>query len=206
MNLMLDAVSETSSTVASAAVHWYAVYTYSRHEKSVKDYLDAKEIEVFLPTVVVESRWKDRNMHLALPAFPGYVFVRIAPGERGKVLSAPGVVRILSFNGAPAPINQNEIESLRLCLDRNGPLKPHPFLEVGERVRVRSGALEGLEGLVARKKGACRLILSIALIHQSVAVEIDARLLETLRVTPDAGAPKTPAPAAGAVSRGAQAV
>ena len=190
MDPLLDAASRDGS-FASSDSHWFAVYTYSRHEKAVKDYLDTKTVEVFLPTVIVESRWKDRNMQLQLPAFPGYVFVRIAPHERVKVLSAPGVVRILSFNGSPAPIHDAEIDALRLCLERNGTLRPHPFLEVGERVRVRAGSLQGLEGLVTRKKGACRLVLSIALIHQSVAVEIDAALLETLRPASVAGTLKT---------------
>ncbi len=187
----MDSLLDASSAHSTSCSQWFAVYTYSRHEKAVKDYLDTRTVEVFLPTVVVESRWKDRNMQLNLPAFPGYVFVRIGLQERVKVLSAPGVVRILSFNGAPAPINHAEIDALRLCLEKSGPLRPHPFLEVGERVRVRTGTLQGLEGLVTRKKGACRLVLSIALIHQSVAVEIDAGLLETLRPAAHAGSLKT---------------
>jgi transcription antitermination factor NusG len=175
------------SAVAHSSWCWYAVYTYSRHEKAVKACLDAKAMEVFLPTVTVQSRWKDRNMRLDLPAFPGYVFVRFPVEERNKVLAAPGVVRILSFNGVPAPIGRAEIDALRLCLETCGPiLEPHPFLEVGERVRVRAGSLQGLEGWITRKKGACRLVLSIALIHQSVAVEVDASLLEILPV-PRAG-------------------
>jgi transcription antitermination factor NusG len=189
MNCLLD---QTPDHAFPAAAHssscWYAVYTYSRHEKAVKACLDAKAMEVFLPTVTVQSRWKDRNMQVDLPAFPGYVFVRISLGERGKVLSAPGVVRILSFNGVPAPIHHAEIDALRLCLEKCGPiLEPHPFLEVGERVRVRAGSLQGLEGWITRKKGACRLVLSIALIHQSVAVEVDASLLEILHPMPRAG-------------------
>jgi transcription antitermination factor NusG len=164
---------------------WYAVYTYSRHEKAVKTYLDAKGIEVFLPTVTVPSRWKDRDMQLESPAFPGYVFVRMLFEERRRVLSAPGVLRILSFNGVAAPIDQTEIDALRLCLEHCGPhLQRHPFLEVGQRVRVRAGILQGLEGWITQKKGACRLVLSIALIHQSVAVEVDASLLETRPQTP----------------------
>jgi transcription antitermination factor NusG len=181
MSLLLDAVSDPEvSAAACSPSHWYAVYTYSRHEKSVKDYMDAKTVEVFLPTVTTQRRWRDRNMQLKLPAFPGYVFVRLPLQERGKVLSAPGVVRILSFNGAPSPIDNAEVEALRMCLERSGRLEPHPFLQIGEHGRVREGALKGLEGLVIRKKGSCRLVLSITLIHQAVAVEIDANLLEPL--------------------------
>ena len=108
--------------------------------------------------------------------------------ECGKVLSTPGVARILSFNRVPAPIDRAEIDALRLCVDRCGPaVEPYHFLDVGERVRVRAGVLQGVEGLITRKKGECRLILSIALIHQSVAVEIDSSLLETLPPVPVAG-------------------
>jgi transcription antitermination factor NusG len=179
MSFHLDEVSDQEGSAAACPPsNWYAVYTYSRHEKSVKDYMNAKTVEVFLPTVATQRRWRDRNMQLNLPAFPGYVFVRLPLHERGKVLSTPGVVRILSFNGAPAPIDNAEVEALRMCLERSGRLEPHPFLQIGERGRVRDGALKGLEGLVIRKKGACRLVLSIALIHQAVAVEIDASLLE----------------------------
>src|SRR5215469_13285230 len=103
MSSMFDQVSDrTLRGKASSAPHWYAVYTNSRHEKAVKACLDAKNIEVFLPAITVQSRWKDRSKQLELPAFPGYVFVRIPFEERAKVLSAPGVVRILTFNGVPA--------------------------------------------------------------------------------------------------------
>lgn len=181
MNRVLDPAPDCALSTAHPSSHWYAVSTYSRHEKAVKAYLETKAIETFLPTVTTQSRWKDRTVQLTLPAFPGYVFVRISMQECGRVLSTPGVARILSFNRVPAPIHHTEIDALRLCVERCGSaVESHHFLEVGERVRVRAGILQGVEGLITRKKGACRLILSIALIHQSVAVEIDGSLLEIL--------------------------
>jgi transcription antitermination factor NusG len=162
------------------APRWYAVYTYPRHEKVVTEQLESKSVEAFLPTFVTESRWKDRRVRIQTPAFPGYVFTRIKLAERSKVFNIPGVLRMLTFNGAPAPIDDSEIDAVKLCLNRGGVLKPHPFLEVGERVRVRAGMLEGLEGLVTRCKNDRILILPIALINQSVAVEVDADLLEPL--------------------------
>jgi transcription antitermination factor NusG len=164
----------------SDAPRWYAVYTYPRHEKVVTEQLESKSVEAFLPTFVTESRWKDRRVRIQTPAFPGYVFTRIKVAERSKVLNIPGVLRMLTFNGAPAPIDDSEIDAVKLCLERGGTLKPHAFIEVGERVRVRSGMLEGLEGLVTRCKNDRILILPIALINQSVAVEVDADLLEPL--------------------------
>jgi transcription antitermination factor NusG len=161
-------------------LRWYALYTYPRHEKAVADQLESKAVEAFLPTLTTESRWKDRRVRIQTPVFPGYVFARISPGQRSKVLNAPGVIRMLSFNGTPVPIDDSEIEAVKLCLERGAALKPHPFLEVGDRVRVRSGMLEGLEGLISRCKNERRLIVPITLINQSVAIEIDVQLLEPL--------------------------
>ncbi len=161
---------------------WYALYTYPRHEKAVAEQLESKAVEAFLPTFTTESRWKDRRVRIQTPVFAGYVFARISPGQRSKVLNAPGVIRMLSFNGAPAPIDDSEIEAVKLCLERGAALKPCPFLEVGDRVRVRSGILEGLEGLISRCKNDRRLIVPITLINQSVAIEIDVQLLEPLMV------------------------
>jgi transcription antitermination factor NusG len=166
---------------SAAEMHWLAVYTQPRHERAVRDHLEAKAIEVFLPTTIEQSHWKDRRVTLEVPAFPGYVFVRTPLHERTPVLSTPGVVRILSFNGTPASIDAAEIEALRRCRRDGARLEPHPFAVVGERVRVRAGALEGLEGVVIRRKSGLRLVLSVSLIHQSVAVEVDGTLLEPLQ-------------------------
>jgi transcription antitermination factor NusG len=106
------------------------------------------------------------------------VFTRIDLIDRSKVLAIPGVIRMLSSNGMPAPIDDSEIEAISLCMERGVTLEPYPFLEVGERVRVRSGVLEGLEGVISRCKNDRRLVVPISLINQSVAVEIDVQLLE----------------------------
>jgi transcription antitermination factor NusG len=161
---------------------WYAVYTYPRHEKTVREQLESKSVEAFLPTFVSESRWKDRRVRIQTPLFPGYVFTRIDLRERSKVFAVPGVIRMLSFNGTPAPIDDSELQAVRLCLERGVIVQPYPLLEVGDRVRVRSGVLAGLEGLISRCKDERRLIVPISLINQSVAVEVDAHLLEPLDV------------------------
>jgi transcription antitermination factor NusG len=176
----LSTFASTHNPIEGSSHRWYAVYTYPRHEKAVKEQLESKAVEAFLPTLTSENRWKDRRVRIHTPLFPGYVFTRISLSERSRVLAVPGVIRMLSFNGTPAPIDDSEIEAVRFCLQRGVTLEPCPFLEVGDRVRVRSGLLEGLEGLISRCKNERRLIVPISLINQSVAVEIDVQLLEPL--------------------------
>ncbi|WP_348266540.1 UpxY family transcription antiterminator [Edaphobacter sp. DSM 109919] len=161
-------------------LQWYAVYTYPRHEKAVTEHLQSQSLVAYLPTLLTESDWKDRRVRLRTPAFPSYTFAQISLAQRSRVLSTSGVVRILSFNGRPVPIAESEIEALKLCLDKGVGIQRCPTLEVGDRVRVRSGILEGLIGQISRCKKDRRLIVPITLIHQSVAIEIDMQLLEPL--------------------------
>lgn len=163
---------------AFSEAHWYAVYTNARHEKAVADQLKSKSIEVFLPTITVVSLWKDRRMKLHKPAFPSYVFTKICLGERGRVISVPGVVRILSFNGVPTRLDEAEIENIRLCHRRGALMESRPLFGVGERVRVKAGVLEGLEGFVSRCKDERRLIVPLSHLNQSLAVQVDITLLE----------------------------
>jgi transcription antitermination factor NusG len=183
MSNLVDLLSNSTTIPVLASgcpPRWYALYTHPRHEKVVTEQLQSKSLEAFLPTFTTESRWKDRRVRIQTPVFPGYVFTRIHLSERSKVLAVPGVARMLSYNRAPAPIDDSEIDAVKLCLERAVSLEVHPLLEVGDRVRVRSGVLEGLEGLISRCKNTRRLIVPISLINQSVAVEVDADLLEPL--------------------------
>jgi transcription antitermination factor NusG len=123
-------------------------------------------------------RWKDRRVTLQMPLFPGYVFVRMALHDRLRVQQVPGVARLVGFNGLPCPLPESEIEAMRKCLGRKAGLEPHPFVNVGRRVRIKAGPLEGLEGLVIRKKNRLRFIISLELINRSAAVEISAADLE----------------------------
>jgi transcription antitermination factor NusG len=157
---------------------WYVAYTYPRHEKLVADQLAQKCVESFLPTLTKTSRWKDRQVKIDVPLFPGYLFTRISANERLKVISIPSVIRILSFNEVPVAVSDADIEDVRLCANRGGNLQPHRFIAIGERVRVREGVFEGLEGFVVRHRNGCRLVVTVALIHQSVALEIEEALLE----------------------------
>jgi len=156
-------------------MRWYAVYTRSRHEKRIREQLDSQSLESFLPLYEEVHRWKDRRMLVRLPIFPGYLFVRIALSEhRRAVVTMPGVVNLVGIPGCPTPIEDHEIEALRTCSAQGQSMVPHPYLTVGRRVRVSRGPLADMEGILVRRKGKSRLILSIKLIARAVAVEVEA--------------------------------
>jgi transcription antitermination factor NusG len=153
---------------------WWAIYTRHQHEKSVEEMLTAKGFEVFLPLYESVRRWKDRKKLLSLPLFPCYVFVKGGMDRRLPVLTTPGVYMILTRGEHVATIPEGEIEAIRRSVEGPFRVEPHPFLRVGERVRVVRGSLEGVEGILTRKKNLYRLVLSVEMLAQSVAVEIDA--------------------------------
>jgi transcription antitermination factor NusG len=158
--------------------NWYALYTCPRHEKRVAQQIERHSFSCFLPLYRSVRRWKDRRKELELALFPGYVFVRMALENRLQILQLPGVVRLVSFNGQPAAVPAEEIATLQGRLSGAMRIEPHPYLRKGRRVRVRSGPMQGLEGIVVRRKDSCRVIFSIDLIMRSVAVEVDEADLE----------------------------
>ena len=145
--------------------------------------MTARSLECLLPLYRSVRRWQDRRKEIDLPLFPGYVFVRMLPSERLKVLTVPGAVHIVGFGGQPAPLADAEIEMLRGRLSR-ARLEPHPYLCVGRRVRVRSGPVAGLEGILVRRKDKFRVVLSMDLIMRSVAVEVDEADIEPAAAVP----------------------
>jgi transcription antitermination factor NusG len=160
---------------------WYAAYTCARHEKQVAEQLAARAVESFLPLYGSLRRWKDRRVHLDLPLFPSYVFVRIPLRERMRVLEVPGVVHLVSVNGLPIPIPDQEIGRLRTGLTASLRAKPHPFLTVGRRVRIVRGLMEGLEGVLLRHKGQTRVVLSLELIQRSISIDLETDAVEPIR-------------------------
>src|SRR5579863_2672698 len=169
---------------------WYAIYTRHQHEKTVAESLSNNGIEVFLPLYGAIRQWKDRTKHILLPLFPCYVFLHGGLNRRVKVLSTPGVYSIVGLGGQPAAIQETEIEAIRRAVTSNLRVEPHPFLRCGDRVRVKAGPLAGIEGILIRKKGSFRLILSAELLEKSVAVEVDAFSVEP--VSPRTGAMPAP--------------
>jgi transcription antitermination factor NusG len=157
---------------------WYAAYTCANHEKRVAKQLEERAVEHFLPLYGSVRRWKDRKVKLELPLFPGYVFVHLALRDRLRVLQTPGVARLIGFGGLPTALPDQEMEAMRNGLQRQLLLEPHPYLTIGRRVRLKSGPFVGLEGILVRRKGLLRLVLSLDLIQRSVAVEVDASEVE----------------------------
>lgn len=153
-----------------------AVHLFSSKETCEKQ-IERRRVSCFLPLYRSLRRWKDRRKGLDLVVFPGYGFVRMKREDRSRVLQLPGVVRVVSLDGRPA-LPVGEIERLREPLSRGSKVAPHPYLRTGRRVRVSNGPLEGLEGIVVRRKESCRLVLSIDVIQRSVAVEVDEADLE----------------------------
>lgn len=158
-----------------ADLAWYAVYTRARHEKVVAEELWLRQIECFLPLQERLSRWKDRRKLVQFPLFPGYLFVHTDMDTRRlDVLKVPSVVRIVGFRGIPEPIPPSQIETVKSLVFNEIPLDPHPFIREGDRARILRGPLRGIEGLLVEKKNRYTFILSVDLIQQSVACEIEA--------------------------------
>jgi transcription antitermination factor NusG len=153
---------------------WFAVWTRSRHERAVHDQLVERSIEAFLPTVMRWSRWKDRKKQVQWPLFPGYCFARFEPGSRLAVLKCVGVVSIVSFNGEPAPIPDEEIDGIRTVVASMLPYDPCPMIKTGMQVEVVHGPLKGVIGRLERKGSQARLVLSVDLIGRGVSVQVDA--------------------------------
>jgi transcription antitermination factor NusG len=159
---------------------WYAVYTASRHEKHVSAQLNKNSIETYLPLYQTIHRRKNRTKAvLDLPLFPGYVFARMPLSRRADVLSTGGVFALVGSGREPWPLPDAEIEALRAGLDRRK-AEPHAFLVMGDRARIRTGPLAGLEGVLLRKTNGLRVILTINEIGRSISVEVDAADLEMI--------------------------
>jgi transcriptional antiterminator NusG len=161
-------------TLTTGDVHWFALWTRSRHEQVVREQLEQKQIDVFLPTVTKWSRWKDRKKKIDWPLFPGYCFARFNPKERLPILKCTGVVSIISFEGEPAPIPALEIDGIRQLVESDLAFDPCPMIREGMMVEVTHGPLKGVVGRLVRKNEKARLVLSVDLIGQAVSVEVDA--------------------------------
>jgi transcription antitermination factor NusG len=160
---------------------WFAAFTAPQSERIVIRHLDAFGVESFLPTFETIHVWKNRQKKkIVAPLFPSYVFVHVTKGERPRVFRAPGIIRLVGGSQGPTPIPATEIDVLRSDAFRSR-LEPFRELVLGERVRIRSGPMQGVEGTLVRKKNSLRFVLSISLIHQYAALEIGAEDVEPSR-------------------------
>jgi transcription antitermination factor NusG len=160
---------------------WHALYTRHQHEKVVAQALSGKGFEVFLPQYRTVHRWKDRQKELLLPLFPNYVFIRGGLDRMLILVTTPGIHFLVSWGGRPANIPAEEIEAVRRLVESSLQVEPHPFLKCGDRVRIKSGPLEGIEGILVRKTRGFRLVLSVEMLSKSAAVEVDVSMVERLR-------------------------
>ena len=168
-------------------MNWYALTVKSQHEKAVDEQLQAKALESYLPLYRARRRWSDRIKTIDLPLFSRYVFCRFDFEDRLKVLSISSIVSVVGFGGKPCPIPDHEIEIIQAVVGSGLPISPWPFLRIGQRVRICQGALEGLEGILAREKSGYRVIVNVELLNRAVAVEIERDLVRAV-----AGAPTAP--------------
>ncbi len=160
-------------------LQWYAAYVCVRHEKRIADQLARRAIEHYLPLYQKQYRWNQRQWTAQLPLFPGYVFVRIPLKDRVRVLEIPNVVHLVEFAGRPAVLSNEEVETMRRALSARK-AEPHPYLTVGRRVRINSGVLAGVEGVISRRKKRLRIIVSVDGLHRSIAFELCAADVEVL--------------------------
>jgi transcription termination/antitermination protein NusG len=157
---------------------WFALYTSSRREKHVAKLLDERQIENFLPLYQADRQWKKSSpVTLDLPLFPNYLFVRA--GQKAPLLGVPGVLSIVGSGSQPWPVPDHEIEAFRGAIDVCK-LEPHSVFAVGERVRIKHGALAGMQGVLVRKKSNLRVVLTVEAIRSSVSAEVDVADLEAV--------------------------
>jgi transcription antitermination factor NusG len=156
---------------------WYAVHTRAKHEKAVAAQLAFKGYEVFMPTRRVRKRWSDRMQEIEAPLFEGYTFCRLDLSLAGRIVTTPGVIRILGIGNKPLAIDDAEIAAIQRVAASGCEVAPVPYLEVGQRVRIEAGSLAGVEGILQSVRGANRLVVSVSLLQRSVAVEIDAEMV-----------------------------
>lgn len=156
--------------------HWYAVWTRSRHEDVVKSQLEKRSLEVFLPKVWKWSRRKDRRKKIEKPLFPGYLFVRTLLDSQAhlEIIKCHGVVNILGYSrDATTPVPDQEIDSIKILLSSRAAIEAHPYLRVGETVKVVSGPFEDVVGRVTELRGRRRLVVSVDILRKSVSVVLD---------------------------------
>jgi transcription antitermination factor NusG len=159
----------------AGAGEWFALQTKPRHEKKAALELEEKDVEVFLPLHNAVHQWSDRNQEVQLPLFPNYVFVRIGGSlrERTVVLRTNGVRSFVGMRGTGTSVPDEEIEAIQRILTKKVPFTNYPFLNVGQKVRIRGGSLDGVQGILTAVSNDRSLVVSVECIQRSIAIRID---------------------------------
>jgi transcription antitermination factor NusG len=163
------------------AYRWYALQLRSRWENSTAALLSSKGYETFLPTFKSVKGGRGRSTEAVAPLFPGYLFCRFNVFDRLPVLITPGVISVVGSGRIPIPIEESELKAVQKMISTGLPVKPWPFLEVGQIVRIEDGALSGVEGVLTSFKGTQRIVVSVSLLRRSVALEIDRSVVSPVQ-------------------------
>ena len=179
---LFPVIDSLTAAAIAAAPRWYAVQTRGRHEKKVANKLTERGIDTYLPALREVHRWSDRNKVVEVPLFPCYTFVRVAADSsaRLRILQTNGVVRIVGNGSELCPIDDRQIEDIRTLLGTKVPVTMYPFLKVGQRIRVRSGCLDGMEGILVSRPKESTLIISIDAIQRAIAINVDGYQIEAI--------------------------
>lgn len=164
----------THWTALEPAENWYALHTRARHEKMVEQRLRERRIETYLPLITETHRWSDRRKRVQIPLFSNYIFARLSYSklDRLRVLAIDGVFSFVGVRGEGTPIPQTQIDAVRALVNGGLPWSTHPFLKIGQRVRIRSGSLDGVEGILIGRAGDSTLVISVDAIQRSLAVRV----------------------------------
>jgi transcription antitermination factor NusG len=175
-------LTQPAPPVETGTEAWYGLHTRSRHEKIVAQRLQERGVTAFLPLVTEERRWSDRKKSVELPLFSCYVFAKFAPerAERLRVLRVEGVFGLVGARGEGIAIPDEQIEAVRSLVEGQLPWSSHPFLKIGQRVRIRSGALNGVEGVLVQRNGDRTLVISVDAIQRSLAVRVEGYEVEAV--------------------------
>jgi transcription antitermination factor NusG len=158
---------------SNGSFNWFALQIRSRWEGATAELLRAKGLETLLPTFTTKRKWSDRFKVVESPLFPGYVFCRFDVHNRLPVLITPGVISVVGRGKTPVAVDDAEIHSIQAAVQSGIHVEPWPYVEVGERVRIKDDVLNGMEGILTSFKGSCRVVISVTLLRRSVALEID---------------------------------
>ena len=171
----------------SGNANWFALQIRSRWEATTAGLLRGKGLETFVPTYTTRRKWSDRFKVVEAPLFPGYVFCRFDVHNRLPILITPGVISVVGRGKTPIAVDDAEIASIQSAIQSGVPVEPWPYVEIGERVRIKDDVLDGMEGILTSFKGSHRVVISVTLLHRSVALEI-----ERSRITPLGPIPAAP--------------
>jgi transcription antitermination factor NusG len=162
--------------------NWYGLHTRSRHEKIVAQRLEERGVTTFLPLVNEVHRWSDRKKSVQTPLFSCYVFAKFVPNrsERLRVLRVEGVFGLVGSRGEGIAIPDEQIDAVRGVVEGKLPWSSHPFLKIGQRVRIRSGAMNGVEGVLVQRNGDRTLVISVDAIQRSLAVRVEGYEVEAV--------------------------